>query len=237
MRPGYDDRTPREEPTREPLVNLSGKPRQAAAPSAGPNPRRRRLSDMESEGREAPPQPEPTREPLVDLNVKTPQPPEPSAGLHLRRKRLSHTEPEGNEAPPQPPTGQQRRRSVAPRGASAEEPAPEPESSDAERRRPCLMSMVAAPEEAVAEEQEPRPKMGRARVTITQSPEDPAGLQSIIDPPRSLSEMLAPGQSEIVPPVTDRPAPQGHSGALVGGIAAALAAALVWALITMATGT
>jgi hypothetical protein len=94
----------------------------------------------------------------------------------------------------------------------------------------------AVPEGATLEGQEPRPKVGRARVTITQSAEDPSGLQNIIDPPRSLSAVLAPGQSEIVQPIPDRQVKQGLSGALVGGVTAALAAALVWALITMATG-
>jgi len=211
------------------------------------------------------PQGESTREPLVDLNLKPPQPGEPSAGSMLRRKRLSDMGSEGGETPPQPPTDRQRRRSLAPSEASSDEPSFEPASSP-EPRRPRLVNIVAAPEGAAPEGavpegavpegavpegavpegaaregatpegQEPRPKVGRARVTITQSPQDLAGLQSIIDPPRSLSAVLAPGQGEFEPVVPDRQVKQGLSVALVGGVTAALAAALVWALITMATG-
>jgi len=196
------------------------------------------------------PQGEPTKEPLVDLNVKPPQPGEPSPGSNLRRKRLSDMEPEGDAAPPQPQIGRQRRRSLAPSEAGSDEPSSEPESSP-EPRRPRLVNIVAAPQGAAAEGattkgagaegttpegQEPRPKVGRARVTITQSPEELAGLQSIIDPPRSLSAVLAPGPAEIELMIPDRQVKQGLSVALVGGVTAALAGALVWALITMATG-
>jgi hypothetical protein len=69
-------------------------------------------------------------------------------------------------------------------------------------------------------------------VTITQSAEDPS-LQNIIDPPRSLARVARPGEIEVRVP--DRQVKQGLSGALVGGVTAALAGALVWALITMAT--
>ncbi len=249
MGPKHDDREPQGEPTREALVDLNVKVR-PGAPSTGPNLRRKRLSDMEPEGEEAPPQKQPTGEPPMDLNVKPRQPGAPSAGLNLRRRRLSDTVPEGEEAPPQPPTGPQRRPSLAPSEARADEPPSESESAS-EPRRPRLVSIMAAPEAATPEAatpegttpegtmpegQEPRPKVGRARATITQSPEDPTGLQSILDPPRSLSAVLATGQGEIEVTVADRPAEPGLSAALVGGVTAALAAALVWALITMATG-
>ncbi len=245
MGPRHDNREPQQEPTREPLVDLNVKAPQSGAPSPGTLPRRKRLSDKEPEGNMAPPQEKPTREPLVDVEMTPPQPGVPSAGPNLRRKRLSDMGPEGNEVPPQPQTDRQRRRSLAPSEASSNEPVPEPESSP-EPRRPRLVNLATAPaatatqeavpEGATAEGQEPRPKVGRARVTITQSPEDPAGLQNIIDPPRSLMDVLAPAQSEVVPAVTDRPAKPGLSVALAGGVTAALAAALVWALITMATG-
>jgi len=240
MGPRNDDREPQGEPTKEPLADLNVKPPQPGEPSAGSNLRRKRLLDMEPEGDAAPPQKEPTREPLVDLNVKPPQPGEPAAGPSLRRKRLSDQEPEGNEAPPQPQTGRQRRRLLAPSEAGSAEPPSESESAS-EPRRPRLVNITAAPAATTAEatgpeEQEPRPKVGRARVTITQSPEDPAGLQNIVDPPRSLSAVLAPGQGEIVLPVRERKAEPSLTAALVVGIAAALVAALVWALITMTTG-
>jgi hypothetical protein len=244
MGPKHDDREPQGEPIREALVDLGVKP-QPGAPATGLNLRRKRLAEMEPEGEETPPQKEPTEEPLVDLNVKPRQPGAPSAGLNLRRRRLSDTVPEGEEVPPQPPTGQQHQRSLAPGEAHSEGPSPESESS-AEPRRPRLVNIVAAPEATTPEGtkpeattlegQEPRPKVGRARATITQSPEDPTGLQSILDPPRSLSAVLAAGQGEFEVTVSDRPAEPGLSAALVGGVTAALAAALVWALITMATG-
>ncbi len=254
MGPKYDKREPQGEPTREALVDVNVKPPQPGAPSSGSNPRRKRLSDMESEGNEAPPQKEPTSEALVDLNGKPPQPGAPSAESNLRRKRLSDKEPEANEAPPQPQTGRQRRRLLAPSEAGSAEPPSELESAS-EPRRPRLVNIVAAPEaatpeaattkeavatatgpeEATLEGQEPRPKVGRARVTITQSAEDPSGLQSIIDPPRSLSAVLAAGQSDIVLTIPKRQVKEGLSVAPVGAVAAALAGALVWALITMAT--
>jgi hypothetical protein len=244
MGPRHDNREPPQEPTREPLVDLTVKPWQPGELSTGANPRRRRLSDTESNGNKASPQEEPAREKLAAPEVRPPQPGEPSTGLRLRRKRSADTAPQDNETPPPPQSGQLRRRSLAPSEAGSHEPASEPGSSP-EPRRPRLVNLAATaavaleetgPEGATAEEQEPRPKMGRARVTITQAPEDPAGLQSIIDPPRSLKDVLAPVQSEVVPAVTDQPAKPGLSVALVGGVTAALAAALVWALITMATG-
>jgi len=175
------------------------------------------------------PQEEPTREPLVDLNVNPPQPGEPGAGPMLRRKRLSDMEPEGDEAPPQPQTSRQRRRSLAASAAGSEEPPSEAESSP-EPRRPRLVDIAAAPEE-----QEPRLKVGRARVTITQPSEDLPGLQNIVDPPRALSAVLDLGQSEIKPLVPDRQPKQSLSMALVGGLAAAVVGAMVWAVITVAT--
>jgi hypothetical protein len=239
MGPKHDDREPQKKPTREALVDLSVKP-QSGASSAGPNLRRKRLSDRGSEGNAAPSQEEPARRPLADLTVRLPQPGDPSAGLNLRRKRLSDMEPEGNAAPSQPQTGRQCRRSLAPSDTGSAEPSSEPESSS-ELRRPRLVNLVAAPEAATPEGaapegQEPRPKVGRARVTITQAAEDPSGLQNIIDPPRSLSAVLAPGQGEIEVVVPNRPVKRGFSAALVGGGTGALAAALGWALITMATG-
>ncbi len=260
MEPEDEKALPQKEPTREPLADLNVKPPQSGEPSAGLNLRRKRLSDREPEGEKTSSQREPTREPLVDLNAKPPQSREPSVGLNLRRKRLSDREPEGNEAPPQPQTGRQRRRLLAPSEAGSDQPPCEPEPGS-EPRRPRLVTVLTPPELTASEtatpqiatpeaatpkgaglegttpeEQEPRLKVGRARVTITQSPEDPAGLQNIIDPPRSLSAVLAPGQHEIEVMVPDRQVKQGLSVALAGGVTAALAAALVWALITMATG-
>lgn len=245
MRPAYDEREPQAEPPREALVDLNVKPRQSGEPSPGASPRRRRLSDMESDGHEASPQKEPARKTLADPEVKSPQCREPSAGLRLRQKRSADTEPQDNETPPPPQSDQARRRSLAPEEAGSHESTPEPESSP-EPRRPRLVNLGAAPgaaatqetasEGAPAEEPEPRPKVGRTRATITQSPEDPAGLQSIIDPPRSLKDVLAPAQNEVVLAVRKPPAQPGLSVALAGGVTAALAAALVWALMTMATG-
>jgi hypothetical protein len=235
-----EEAPPRKESARQPLVDLTGKPPEPGDPSGGPNLRRKRLSNRGPEGEEAPPQKESARQPLVDLTGTPPQPGDPSGGSNLRRKRLSDRGPEGEEAPPQPQAGRQRRRALVPHEANSEEPPSEAESSP-EPRRPRLVALAAAPEAevpegATPEAQEPQLKVGRARVTITQAAEDPAGLQNIIDPPRSLSVMLAPGQNEIVQPVVDRQNKPTPSAALVGGVGAALAAALVWALIAMVTG-
>ncbi len=203
------------------------------------------------------PQEEPTREPLVDLNVKPAQPGEPSAGSTLRRKRLSDMQPEGDEARPQPPTARPHRRSLAGNPGGSEEQASESESCS-EPRRPRLVNITAAPEGAAAkgaepegvtpEEQEPRPKVGRPRVTITQSFEDTAGLQNIIDPPHLPSSTASPApreeaaaaQPQVDPTkveqlVAELRAKQNFSVALVGGLAAAVLGAMVWALITVAT--
>ncbi len=203
------------------------------------------------------PQEEPTREPLVDLNVKPAQSSEPSTGPMLRRKRLSDMEPEGDEAPSQPPASRQRRRSLATNPAGSEEPQSESESPS-EPRRPRLVNIAAGPEGAAAkgagpegatpEEQEPRPKVGRPRVTITQSFEDTAGLQNIIDPPHLTHGTASPasrdeattGQShvdttKVQQVVAELRAKQNFSLALVGGLAAAVLGAMVWALITVAT--
>jgi hypothetical protein len=95
MGPKHDDREPQGEPAREALVDLNVKP-QPGEPSGGSNLRRKRLSDMESEGNEAPPQQEPTREALVDLNAKPepgsrPQDPRQRKRCRIKaRKRRSH---------------------------------------------------------------------------------------------------------------------------------------------------
>ena len=175
------------------------------------------------------PHEEPSREPLVDLKVNPPQPGAPSAGTNLRRKRLSDMEPEGDGAPPQPQTSRQRRRSLAPSEAGPDEPQSESESPS-EPRRPRLVDIAAAPEG-----EEPRLKVGRARVTITQPAEDLPGLQSIVELPRAVSAVLDLGQREIKQTIPDRQAKQSLSVALVAGITAAVVAALVWALITMTT--
>jgi hypothetical protein len=93
-----------------------------------------------------------------------------------------------------------------------------------------LVDIAPAPEG-----QEPRLKVGRARTTITQSFEDTPGLQNIVDPPRAVSAVLDLGHSEIRQPVPDRQAKQSFSAALVGGLAAAVVGAMVWAVVTVAT--
>jgi len=81
MGPSYDDRTPQEEPTREPLVDLGVKPPQPGEPSPGSLLRRKRLSDMESEGDEARPQPPISRQrrrSLADSEAGSEEPPSES---------------------------------------------------------------------------------------------------------------------------------------------------------------
>lgn len=188
------------------------------------------------------PQEEPMREPLVDLHVKPPQPGEPSAGSLLRRKRLSDMESEGEETPSPPQASRQRRRSLAPSEAASDEP-PSGSESSPEPRRPRLVDIAATPEG-----QELRPRAGRPRVTITQSFEDTPGLQNIIDPPHLARDVAgaasrdeaASTQSRVDPTkveqlVAELRTKQNFSIALVGGLAAAVVGAIVWARITVAT--
>ncbi len=289
MGPSYDDRKPQEEPTREPLVDLNVKPAQPGDPSAEAKFRRKRLSDLEPEGDEAPPQPQsqPTRQrrrSVTPSGAGPEQPPsESESSPELRRPRLVDIAPVPEQQEPQLKMGR-------PRGAitpPAQEPPSESESS-AEPKRPRLVNTAPAPEDqeprpkvgrpratltqpteqppsesesspepqrprlentpAAPREQESRPKAGRARVAITHSFEDTPGLQNIVDPPHLARDAAGPAPREETAPtsssvdpvkveqlVTELRAKQSLSLALAGGLAAAVAGAIVWAVIAVAT--
>jgi hypothetical protein len=73
MRPRYDDREPQVEPpaTEEPLVDIDVTPPQPNEPRAGSRPRRKRLSDMETQASDAEPQPQPQAKPQYRRQLAT----------------------------------------------------------------------------------------------------------------------------------------------------------------------
>ena len=180
------------------------------------------------EDREPPSEPTAGREPLVDLDVKPPQPGEPPKGSRPRRKRLSDIEGERDEAPPQPQAKPQGRPVLASGATVPSEPPVEP-PPPSESRRPRLVDITAA-----AEGQELRPRAGRPRLALTLSSDDVPGLQNILDVPYATDDILL---RDTPRPTVDRRMayPASLSLALIGGLAAAVAGATIWALITVAT--
>jgi len=197
------------------------------------------------DNREPQPQQTATREPLVDLNVQRPQSEETKIGLGPRRKQLSGAEAENSVAQP-PPSAKAHRRSLT----ISETETSEPSSESQPQPEPQRPRLVEAP--VTSEEQESGPKPGRSRGAISHPCDNPTELQNIIDPPRAISEEPAPPPSEKPPEsqshvdpaqvqqfvaqfVAELRAKQNFSMALVGGLAVAVIAAAVWALITTAT--
>jgi hypothetical protein len=145
------------------------------------------------------PQAEPTvtKGPRVDIDVTPPQPDEPHVGSRPRRRRLSDIE----------------------------------SQSQSEPRRPRPADTTAASEGLKL-----RPRAGRPHPTATPSSDDVPGLQNILDPPCSASNLAASGQANVEPSITEMRTRQSFSLALVGGLVAAAAGAMVWTLTPVATG-
>lgn len=179
--------------------------------------------------REAQPEPTAPREPLVDLDVKPPQPGEPQKGSSPRRKRLSGMESEGNETPPEPQPKPQYRPTLA-SGETASGGQQSEAPSLPGSRRPRLVDITAAPAG-----QEPRPRAGRPRLAVTLFSEDVPGLQNILDAPDPAGDLSTARQARVKQLTAAGPTNQSFSLALIGGFAAAVAGAVIWALVTVAT--
>jgi hypothetical protein len=88
---------------------------------------------------------------------------------------------------------------------------------------------------AAPDGQELRLRAGRPRLAVTLSCDDTPGLQSILDTPHPADDMPMSGQARAKPPATEGRPTQSFPLALVGGLAAAVAGATIWALIAGAT--
>lgn len=168
---------------------------------------------------EALPEPTVIREPLVDLGIPSAPEGRPT-GSKPRRRRLSDMEPEGSEASPAPapPAGR-------PTLALSVPPA---ESLSACQSAPLGTKTTETPDL--------RPRASRPHVALTLSAEQTPGLRDILDVPQPGNERSATQGTEAPSSARERTPKQDFSFALLAGLAAAIVGAMVWALLTMATG-
>lgn len=242
MDPKYDDRAPRGRrmTMQKPLMDVDLEPPQPQAPPAGSTPRRKRLSETESQENEAQP-PAPAR------------PARPSLATHgasaggvqdeprSERKRQDRPLPTVGADEIQP-SAQPRRRSLGlGQNHSAEGPGESMPEPGLRRAR------LALDHPAKTEEPPAAATAVRSRGAVTDPCDSPPGLRNIIGRSRPPEEMPAPAEtaapqsSEPADPVkielliAELRAKESFLLALVGGLAAAVLGAIAWALVTVAT--
>jgi hypothetical protein len=85
------------------------------------------------------------------------------------------------------------------------------------------------------EKQQWQPRPGRPRGAITQACGDVPGLHNLIDPPGAVPDVAAAGHPRNGQNNDHRETGRGTPMAAVGGLAAAIVGAMVWALLAAAT--